>query len=229
MIEEFCVNGVHSYQTFGLRILERKIGSAPKDDMTERVPFSSVTYDFSRIYGKQSYGERILSYELEFVCMNKKIAQEKIISILKKLKWDGRKNLYDDLLCDFHYEVREPEIDFSENHGVYNFKMKFPANPEIKPNTSIVLPDVDGDSFVNSADASLILDAYSKISTGEKSGLTWQQLQAADADMDGKITSGDASLIMGFYSALATGQYECTTEGWTAYLNDMEKLGEGVI
>lgn len=102
MIEGFSVNGVHSYHTFGLRILERKIGSAPKDSMTERVPFSNVTYDFSRIFGKQSYGERTLSYELEFICMDKKIAQERVIEILKKLKWDGRKNLYDDLLCDYH-------------------------------------------------------------------------------------------------------------------------------
>lgn len=229
MIEEFSVNGVHSYHTFGLRILERKIGSAPKDSMTERVPFSNVTHDFSRIYGKQSYGERIISYELEFVCMNKKIAQDKIIEILKKLKWDGRKNLYDDLLCDYHYEVREPEIDFSESHGVYNFKMKFPANPEIKPNISVVLPDVNGDNSVDAADVSMILDAYSKLSTGEKTDLTWEQIQAADADMDGMITSGDASLVMGFYSELATGKYECTIEGWTAYLNDMKKLGEGVI
>lgn len=229
MTEEFSVNGVHSYYTFGLRILKRKIGSAPKDGMTERVPFSSVTHDFSRIYGRQSYGERTLAYELEFVCMNKKTAQERIVSILKKLKWNGRKNLYDDLLCDYHYEVREPEIDFSENHRVYTFSIKFPANPEIKPNMSVILPDADGDGLVNSADASIILDAYSKISTGEKTGLTWEQLQAADADMDGRITSSDASLIMGFYSALATGRYECTIEGWTAYLEYMEKLGKGVI
>lgn len=229
MIEEFSVNGVHSYHTFGLRILERKIGSAPKDSMTERVPFSSVTHDFSRIYGRQSYGERILSYELEFVCMNKKIAQNRIIEILKKLKWDGRKNLYDDLLCDYHYEVREPEIDFSESHGVYNFKMKFPANPEIKPNMSIVLPDVNGDNLVNALDTSKILNAYSKLCAGEKTGLTWEQIQAADANMDGMITSNDASLVSGFYSALATGQYDCTIEGWTAYLNNMKKLGEGVI
>lgn len=176
MTEEFSVNGVHSYHTFGLRILKRKIGSAPKDGMTERVPFSSVTHDFSRIYGRQSYGERILSYELEFVCMNRKTAQERIINILKKLKRDGRKNLYNGLLCSYHYEVREPEIDFSENHGVYTFSIKFPANPEIKPNMSVILPDVDGDGLVNSADASIILDAYSKISTGEKNGLTWEQL-----------------------------------------------------
>lgn len=229
MIEEFSVNGVRSYHTLGLRILERKIGSAPKDSMTERVPFSSVTHDFSRIYGRQSYGERLLSYELEFVCMNKKIAQERIVNILKKLKWDGRKNLYDDLLCDYHYEVREPEVNFSESHGVYNFKMKFPANPEIKPNMSIVMPDVNGDDSIDSIDVSLILNAYSKLSTGEKPDLTWEQIQAADADMDGMITSGDASLVMGFYSALATGRYERTIEGWTAYLNDMEKLGEGVV
>lgn len=229
MIEGFLVNGVHSYHTFGLRILERKIGSAPKDSMTERVPFSNVTYDFSRIFGKQSYGERTLSYELEFICMDKKIAQERVVEILKKLKWDGRKNLYDDLLCDYHYEVREPEIDFGESHGVYNFRIKFPANPEIKPNASVVLPDVNGDNLVNSVDVARILDAYSKLSAGEKTGLTWEQFQAADADMNGIIAANDASLVSGFYSALATGQYECTVEGWTAYLNDKNKLGEGVI
>lgn len=236
MKEGFFVNRVHSYETLGTRILQRNIGSAPKDNYTERVPFSSVTYDFSRIYGAPTYGERTISYTLEFLCFNKKSAQSKILKILEKLKWSGRKNLYDDLLPDYHFRVREPTIKWNESHGVYTFNVDFPAEPEIIANTDdsgadnipdfepsdVILPDINGDGSITPADASMILSAYSKLATGEESGLTPDQERAADANMDGLIMPIDASLVLRFYSELATGKYECTTEGWAKFLNDVK-------
>lgn len=246
MKEGFYVNGAHSCGTHRLRTLSRSVSSAPKDDYTERVPFSNRVYDFGGIYGRQSYGERKLNYQLEFVCMHRKKAQDRLIRVLKWLRWRGSLTLYDDLLPDYHYSVREPEVTWSEEHGAYRINVTFPAAPEISPNSNkpdnsdavglpdgiqpwdVTLPDVNGDGRVNAVDVSAILSAYSKISTGQESGLTAEQLRAADANMDGRITSADASLVMGFYTALSTGKYECSAEGWAAYLND-RKNSEGVV
>lgn len=237
MKEGFFVNGAHSYQTLGMRVLQRNIGSAPKDDYTERVPFCNVTYDFGRICGEQTYGERTVSYTLEFICFNKKAAQYKIIKILEKLRWSGRKNLYDDLLPDYHFRAREPNVSWSENHGVYTFDIDFPADPDFVANvddsgadsipdfdsSSVILPDIDGDGSITPRDASMILSAYSNLATGKESGLTPEQERAADANMDGLIMPLDASLVLSFYSELATGKYECTEKGWAKFLNDVKE------
>lgn len=237
MKEGFYVNGAHTYGTHRLRCLARSVTEPQKDDYTERVPFSNVVYDFGNIFGRQTYGERQLSYTFEFLHKHRKKAQDRIMNIKQWLHWRGYTELYDDLLPDYHYEVREPSVSFSESHGVYTLSFVFPAAPEILPNSNktdeidpadVILPDIDGDGYVNSVDVSMILSAYSAISTGKDPGLTPEQLRACDADRDGRITSADASLVMSFYSALSTGRYECTREGWARFLNDM-KTTEGVI
>ena len=79
MREGIFVNGAHSYGTHGLSCLKRNIGEPPKDEYTERVPYSNVLYDFGGLYGDQTYGERRLSYTFEFVCFHRNMAQDKIM------------------------------------------------------------------------------------------------------------------------------------------------------
>lgn len=66
------------------------------------------------------------------------------------------------------------------------------------------LGDINDDGFVNSADASIALDAYSKSSTGADHGLTELQFSAGDINKDGIITSTDASDILAYYAYLST-------------------------
>ncbi|MCM1008838.1 MAG: dockerin type I domain-containing protein [Ruminococcus flavefaciens] len=235
-IEGITVNGVHSYYRHGLRILKRSASAAPKDDYTERVPFSSVTYDFGSVCGRQSYGERTLSYKFELLCFHKRRAQEKIMAILEWLHWTGRKELYDDLLPDYHYEVREPTVNWEEKHGIYTFSVTFKANPHIMPNSNkkytadtVNFPDVTGDGIVDGTDATLILNAYTNIISGKDPGFSERQMQAADADMDGAITGMDSTLVMQFYTAAMSGEYENSPGGWAEFLNDVKEKNKGVI
>lgn len=233
MTEGITIDEIHSFYRYRLRVLKRSVGSVPKDDYTERVPFSNITYDFSSIYG-QGFGERTLTYQLEFICFDKKKAQDRVVDILRWLRWKDRKNLYDDLLPDYHFEVREPNVKWSESHGVYKFDLTFRANPEIVPNKGCLLkdtvfPDVNGDGLIDAVDSTMISEAYSNISTGEDSGLTEEQEKRADANSDGLINAVDSSLVLEFYTQLSTGRYSCTPEGWTEYLNDIYGGRNGVI
>lgn len=233
MNEGIEIDNTHTFRNFGLKMKKRHIGNAPKDEYTERVPYSSITYDFSEIYGK-SYGERILSYSFEFMCSDRTTAQDNIVEILNFFHWKGRKKLCDALMPDYYFEVREPEVQWNENHGVYTIEMIFKASPEILPfdaflKKNVILPDVNGDEAVNSIDASLIENAYINISTGKPSGLTEEQEKIADANIDGSINSIDAGLVMGFYTACSTEKYECTKDGWTRYLNDVHGKRNEVI
>ena len=67
------------------------------------------------------------------------------------------------------------------------------------------LGDVNEDGRVDAKDASCVLIAYAKLSTGEEDGLTEKQRRVADVNGDGKVDAKDASAILAFYSFLQTG------------------------
>ena len=134
MNEGISVNGAHSCGTFGLKCLKRSITAPKKDDYTERVPYSNVTYDFGGIYSGQSYGEAQLSYTFEFMSFHRKMAQDRIMNIKKWLHWTGSKKLCDDLLPSYYFMAREPSVSWSEKHGIYTISMIFPAAPEMHKN-----------------------------------------------------------------------------------------------
>ena len=225
MKKGITVNGIHSYNSKGLRMLKRSIGSAQKDDHTERLPYSNITYNFDSIFGKSSYDERILTYSFEFLDFDTDRAADRVADIINSMHWQGYKELYDDMMNGYHFEVTEPEVSFSEKHGVYSITMTFHAKPQIFINPEkqkfTPLPDVDMDGLLTPADSSKILEIYSDISTGRTPSATREQLWRADADGDGEITAADASDVLDFVTKLATGEYEGLTleEAWIKYLN----------
>lgn len=237
MIKGITVNGKHTFYAFGLRMLKRNIGSAPKDEHLERVPFSNITYNFDELFGKKSYGERKLSYEFEFIERRIEQAEDKVIGLINWLHWDGSLDLYDDYYPNYHFSVREPDVDCTEKHGLYTLKLVFKAAPAMIPNpnkmkynaANVTIPDVNGDGAVNATDSSMILTAYTNIQSGQPSGLTAEQEKAADANMDGAINAMDSSMVLDFYSKRqqTNGPYAGMSLGaaWAAYLNDYFNTG----
>ncbi|MDO4863350.1 MAG: hypothetical protein Q4A05_04185 [Ruminococcus sp.] len=80
--------------------------------------------------------------------------------------------------------------------------------PVTKPLTVTVTDrkfgDVNADGKVDSNDASAVLVAYSKSSTGGEHGLSNLQFACGDSDKNGLLTSSDASNILAYYSYLST-------------------------
>ena len=238
MVKGITANGKHSYYSFGLRVLKSSFSPPPKDDHTERVPYSNITYDFSSLYSK-SYAERTLKYKLEFMELDERKAADRIVNILNWLHWSGQIELRDEMLPGYYFKVREPEVLWSMSHGIYTFDVTFSAAPAMLPEeqrkklnkASVLLPDVDLNGTVDAADATAIVSAYSAISTGQDPGLTEEQLKRADADRSGAIEASDASLVMTFYNKLATGSYEGLTliEAWIEFLKEYTGETEEVI
>lgn len=70
---------------------------------------------------------------------------------------------------------------------------------------SYCLGDVNEDGFINSADASLVLEQYGLLSTGKDASITENQLKAGNANGDSAVDSSDASAILGYYGFNSTG------------------------
>ena len=65
------------------------------------------------------------------------------------------------------------------------------------------LGDVDNSGSVNAIDASLVLEHYSKVSTGQSTSLDETQKKFADVNKDGSINAVDASQILSYYAYTA--------------------------
>jgi len=92
----------------------------------------------------------------------------------------------------------------------------FPTAAEPTPVTGTPsLGDIDGNSRIDSSDASIVLEAYSLLSVGEDSGLTEEQLKFADVTGDGAVNSADASLILEYYAYLSVGGEKSPEEYFT--------------
>src|SRR5690625_5868753 len=64
-------NGKHSHKDMGVTLgIERDIGYPEKEKIKVKVPFSNIEYDFSEIYGEQTYTERLLTYTLNILDKN---------------------------------------------------------------------------------------------------------------------------------------------------------------
>lgn len=64
--------------------------------------------------------------------------------------------------------------------------------------------DVNNNGYIDSADASSILEEYSKVSTGNMPSFTKKQMIMGDVDLSGIIDAGDASKILEIYAILST-------------------------
>lgn len=110
-------NGHHSRE-FGLDVLSKKIGFPGKNKINKTIPFSNEIYDFTEVYGTQTYTER--PFEIVFHVLDRANWDKESMYILwtKVVAWlmePSRKiPLYDDVMKDYYYlaEVQEkPSFD----------------------------------------------------------------------------------------------------------------------
>ena len=66
------------------------------------------------------------------------------------------------------------------------------------------LGDVNADGKVDAKDASMVLMAYARMSTGAEDGLTEKQRKAANVNGDDKVDAKDASSILAYYALVST-------------------------
>lgn len=216
--------GFWSPAMLGFRLLSRQIGEPPKDDRSERVPYSSVTHYFDDI--SPSYGERTLFYKFDLINRDHRDVQFLLSQLRRHLNWTGIRDLHDSAYPDYHFEVRAPDIKTEEGQlTVLHVTITFKANPAMLPNHIPPLlesekryPDINGDGKITAVDAGLILTAAESIAAGQSSGLTPEQELLADADLDGTITEADALLVLQYASAVFAGKVEDSAENWQKYI-----------
>jgi len=126
----FEINGKHSFKDFGLRIIDREFNPPNKVKIKQTVPFMNGSYDFSTLYGEQTYEERIIKYTLNLKYRNKFEYITKKIQITEWLMSGIQKELYDDLIPGYYFLAEcENGPVFSEYHTGCEIEVVFIAYP----------------------------------------------------------------------------------------------------
>lgn len=122
-------NNKHSFDDFGLTIKSKKIGNPKKNKIKEEIPFMNGSYDFSLLYGDQTYSERKLEYTFNLNEKNKIEMNVKKIQVLEWLNDGGKQPLYDDTIPGFYFLAEVEDDDFSEDGKNGELTVTFNAYP----------------------------------------------------------------------------------------------------
>src|SRR5690625_104330 len=131
----FRYNGKHTYDDFGITVSEKDVGYPEKNKIKVAVPFSNIEYDFSEVYGDQTYTERPITFVLNVLDKHVLNDTQRVNAIETSLvNWlmnsNGKQRLYDDSNPGYYYLAEvEGGLDFDElwNHGTLT--VEFTAYP----------------------------------------------------------------------------------------------------
>ncbi|WP_254593535.1 phage tail protein [Terribacillus sp. AE2B 122] len=101
MMSGIAFMGKHSFKDFGYTISpDKEIGIAEKQKKLITVPFSNSSYDFSELYGSQTYSSRSLTYPINIVNEGNPSRNALIATRTRLLNWlansPGKQPLLDD-------------------------------------------------------------------------------------------------------------------------------------
>ncbi|MDE5564042.1 MAG: hypothetical protein K2I93_02710 [Oscillospiraceae bacterium] len=232
-------NGKHSQTDFRATVTSRDIGMPEKKRYLESVPYSNVTYDFSALYGAQTYNRRTLKYE--FTISSKRGWKHLRSRVQAFINWlyepQGTAELRDSTDPEYHFNAElvsavpsfllpnlaKIAVTFeADPYRIPNENQAYPIDPEL-------FPDVNGYGLANASDAAIILIAAANIGSGDPSGLTPEQERRADANRDGVINVIDAALVEEFSAYCGATGHANDPAGWTAFLNRKQRRKPEVL
>ena len=124
----FKFNKKHTNE-FGLILLEREISPPSKNKIKSSVPFMNGAYDFSEIYGEQSFGERTLKYKFDVSHYNHELLMYKLSELQNWLLGTGQEKLYDDDYKNLYFKAECTDISMIDDDYIGKVDITFTAYP----------------------------------------------------------------------------------------------------
>lgn len=125
-------NGKHSLTDYGVTMTPNRVIGRPSKEKTKRKPpHSNREYDYSRVYGGETYSNRPLVYSFNLVSRTKTAMSYEAIEIVNWLmNSNGKQALEDDGIPGYYFLAEvESEADFQENWSDGVLTVEFTAYP----------------------------------------------------------------------------------------------------
>lgn len=153
MIDQLIIGDRASFDDFYASIAKRKIGEAKKKSIKETVPYSNVTYDFSKINGELYWEERELEYIFEIIAPTPEKLEELKSKFAGWVKNVHQEELHDPFIPEHHFLATYDDMDFEDEEGLdkTTATVKFTAYPYKISNQPVVF-----ESLVNSSKSCIV-------------------------------------------------------------------------
>ena len=119
----------HSYNDFGLTVRDVTTETKKKNKTLVKIPFMNGSYDFSCLYGGQTYEEEMRVYEFNLIAKDKYDLEIQKMKLSEWLLDGGQVEIYDDLLVGYHRLAECIDLSFEENHNYAKVIANFRAYP----------------------------------------------------------------------------------------------------
>lgn len=129
MIKQLEINGLKSYDNFGLFISSRKISQPKKKTIKETIPFSNVVYDFSKMNGEIYWEERTLEYSFDIAEFTTEEMEEVKSKLLDWLLNVHDTDIYDPYIGDYHFHGSFDSDSWEEDFGGGILSVSFNVYP----------------------------------------------------------------------------------------------------
>lgn len=122
-------DGKHSYRDFGVTLKSREIGVPSKNKIKKSVPYQNGDYDFSLIYGEQTYENRTLTYKFNLIEKDKTRLNLLKMNLIEWLSNGGKQKIYDDCIPGYYFWAECISINFDEKERDGELTAEFEAYP----------------------------------------------------------------------------------------------------
>jgi anaerobic selenocysteine-containing dehydrogenase len=140
MIDQLIIGERASFDEFFASVAKRKLGEAKKKSIKETVPFSNVTYDFSKINGELYWEERELEYTFEIIAPTPEKLEELKSKFAGWVKNVHQEELHDPFIPEHHFLATYDDMDWEDEEGLdkTTATVKFTAYPYKISNQPVV-------------------------------------------------------------------------------------------
>ena len=118
MIDQLIIGDKASFDDFEASVAFRTIGLPEKKTIKETVPFSNVTYDFSKINGELYWNERELEYVFEIVAQTPERLEDLKAAFASWVMNIHQEELHDPFIPDHHFVATFSKIKFDDEEGL---------------------------------------------------------------------------------------------------------------
>lgn len=148
MLDQLIIGDKASYDDFSASMASRKIGNPKKKSITATVPYSNVTYDFSKINGELYWEQRSLEYVFEIIASTPEKLEELKSDFSSWVMNVLNEEIHDPFIPEYHFVGTFDDIDFADEETLdkTTVTVKFKAYPYKIANLPTVI-EGDGDAM----------------------------------------------------------------------------------
>lgn len=131
MIDQLIIGDKASYDDFSASMASRKIGNPKKKSITATVPYSNVTYDFSKINGELYWEQRPLEYVFEIIASTPEKLEELKTDFSAWVMNVLNEEIHDPFIPEYHFVGTFDDISFADEETLdkTTVTVKFKAYP----------------------------------------------------------------------------------------------------